>query len=813
MVSICRTISGIFIFILMRPSLKIIFTTCLIILTSSFIFGQKTIYGNLNIIPQPKSIELAEGIFRLNHKTKIIYDPQFHFSFDPFQIFKKLYEEKSGFPLMITDKSSEDDPRNKQDILVDMNQSIAEEDYILKISKENVRITSSTAQGAFYAFQTLRQIMSLDQLPKAHDQHRQWNLQASLITDGPRYSYRGLHLDVARHFQPVDFIKKYIDRISFYKMNTFHWHLTDDQGWRIEIKKYPKLQEIAAWRDETLVGHYSDFPVTYDGIKYGGFYTHEEIRDVVKYASERGVTIIPEIEMPGHAQAALAAYPELGCTPGPFKVAGTWGVFEDVFCPNEITFTFLENVLEEVMTLFPSKYIHIGGDECPKNRWNESAYCQQLMKKEGLKNASELQSYFIRRIENYVNSKGRQIIGWDEILDGGLAPNATVMSWRGKEGGIAAAKLGNDVIMTPGSPCYLDHYQADPAFEPVAIGGFNPIEKVYEFDPMPEGLSEKEQTHILGGQGNVWTEYIPTSSHVEYMAYPRAIALAEALWTPRTEKDWSHFYSKLTEHFVTLDSMKTNYSASVVQPQVILESHPEGLSLTWKSELDRPLQNIYITSDTLSHDWRLVDSGDTTWLRSPGKIFYKSETYTKAYKYSVSSEKNENHPKPKVSPVNGISYNPSKAIAASISSSSKPSERYPGRGGIKALTDGLRGNKFFNGQDWCAWDGDPVVIDIRFDTMTEIDSITMGILSSPQAWIYLPESVLVKATTDLETYQYIGTFDLSGTPAGRTDASLRLANTKVMALRLSILPLQKIPSGMPGAGHAAWAFIDEISIY
>ena len=796
----------------MRPSLKNIFTTCLIILTYSILHSQEKIYGHLNIIPQPKSITTEEGIFKLNRQTKIIYDPLFHFSFDPFVLFTTLFLEKSGYALQVDTEPDNHDPKIQHDILVDLDYSLGEEDYTIQVTKNNVLIRASAAQGVYYAFQTLRQIMNLDVVNKSISERRQWFITAMYLNDGPRYAYRGLHLDVARHFQPVDFIKKYIDLLSFYKMNTFHWHLTDDQGWRIEIKKYPKLQEIAAWRDETLVGHYSDFPVRYDGKKHGGFYTHEEIRDVVTYAKDRGVTIIPEIEMPGHAQAALAAYPELGCTPGPFQVAGTWGVFEVVFCPYEITFTFLENVLDEVISLFPSKYIHIGGDECPKNRWNESEYCQALMKKEGLKDAAELQSYFIRRIEKYVNSKGRQIIGWDEILDGGLAPNATVMSWRGKEGGIAAAKLGNDVIMTPGSPCYLDHYQADPAFEPIAIGGFNPIEKVYAFDPMPEGLSEKEQTHILGGQGNVWTEYIPTSSHVEYMAYPRAIALAEALWTPPAGKKWGHFFSRLTKHFATLDSMHVNYSPVVIQPQVILAGHPEGLALTWRSELNRPLQFIYIADDTSSNNWRLVDSGDTTLLTHPGKLYYKSETYTKAFKYS-GREKDDNVPKPKLSPIHVITYNPSKSKSADITSTPKPSERYPGREGISVLTDGLRGSKFFNGQEWCAWAGGRFVIDLKFDEPTSIDSLSLGILSSPQAWIYPPERVEVKGSTDLENYQDIGTFDLSGLPNGRSDASFKLTGTKVRAIRFSIEPLQEIPSGMPGAGHRAWSFIDEISIY
>ena len=324
-------------------------------------------------------------------------------------------------------------------------------------------------------------------------------------------------------------------------MNTFHWHLTEDQGWRIEIKKYPKLQEIAAFRKETLIGHYNDQPHQFDGKPYGGFYTQEQIKEVVAYAKTRQVTIIPEIEMPGHSQAAIAAYPELGCSGEQVEVATKWGVFDEVYCPKESTFKFLEDVIDEVVALFPGKYIHIGGDEAPKTNWKNCEYCQKLIKKEGLKDEHGLQSYFIARMEKYINTKGKQIIGWDEILEGGLAPNATVMSWRGTSGAVQAAKEGHDVILTPGSHCYFDHYQSENENEPLAIGGFLPLEKVYHFNPIPEGLTDKEATYVLGAQGNVWTEYMQTEKQVEYMAFPRAVALSEVLWSSPEHKNYSDF--------------------------------------------------------------------------------------------------------------------------------------------------------------------------------------------------------------------------------------------------------------------------------
>ncbi len=353
-------------------------------------------------------------------------------------------------------------------------------------------------------------------------------------------------------------MKKYIDLMSRFKLNTFHWHLTEDQGWRIEIKAYPKLTQIGAWRKETMVAKNFN-PYIGDGIPHGGFYTQDEIREVVAYAAERHITVVPEIEMPGHALAALAAYPELACTPGPFEVATTWGVFEDVFCPTETTFEFLEKVLDEVLELFPSKYIHIGGDEVPKRRWRESDEAQAIMRREGLKDEEELQSWFIRRIETFLNDRDRLLIGWDEILEGGLAPNAAVMSWRGEAGGIEAANDGHNVVMSPGFALYFDHYQAEPSKEPLAIGGFSPLDKVYAYEPVPAELDPSRTHHVMGAQANVWTEYMKTGEHVEYMVFPRLMALAERVWSPQQHRDFDAFLSRLKPQYRILDQLDVNY--------------------------------------------------------------------------------------------------------------------------------------------------------------------------------------------------------------------------------------------------------------
>ena len=416
---------------------------------------------------------------------------------------------------------------------------------------------------------------------------------ATEIQDAPRFPYRGMHLDVGRHFFGPDFVKRYIGMLARYKINRFHWHLTEDQGWRIEIERYPRLTQVAAWRSETHVGHARE-PYNGDGQRYGGFYTKDEIREIVAYAQERYVTIVPEIEMPGHSLAALAAYPELACTEGPFEVATTWGIFEDIYCPQEETFEFLEGVLTEVMELFPGEYIHIGGDEAPKARWEESPVAQAVIEREGLEDEDELQSWFIRRIERFLNANGRRLIGWDEILEGGLPPNAAVMSWRGTAGGIEAARQGHDVVMTPTSHLYFDYYQSeDRDQEPLAIGGYLPLERVYSFDPVSADLSSEEARHVLGAQGNVWTEYIETADHVEYMVFPRLFALAEVVWSSPESRSFDSFSQRLGWHLSRLDALGVGYRipdvSGLSQDRVVLEGRID-------LELSAPIGTIRYTT-------------------------------------------------------------------------------------------------------------------------------------------------------------------------------------------------------------------------
>ncbi|MDQ1087293.1 beta-N-acetylhexosaminidase [Siphonobacter sp. SORGH_AS_1065] len=495
------------------------------ILSAFLAAASLTSFGQ-SIIPQPVSLQQGSGKFQFTNQTQVVAStPE---AKRLAGLLNQYLKKRTGAELKIVSKA----PASNYIAFIEKT-GLPAEGYELKATPQSVQISGKDA-GLFYGLQSVMQLITGDAKPE---------IASVTIEDHPRFGYRGLMMDVGRHYMPLSFIKQMIDEMAMLKFNRFHWHLTEDQGWRLEIKKYPKLTQVGAYRDETLIGGYGDrMPQQFDGIKYGGFYTQDEAREVVKYAAERHITVIPEIELPGHATAALAAYPELGCTPGPFKVQTTWGVHKDVFCPKEETFQFLENVLTEVMDIFPSPYIHIGGDECPKDRWKESEFCQNLIKKENLKDEHGLQSYFIRRIEKFLNSKGRNIIGWDEILEGGLAPNATVMSWRGEEGGIAAAKENHDVIMSPNGYVYIDHYQSkDRKQEPLAIGGFLPLEKVYSYNPTPKELTAEQQKHIKGVQANLWTEYIPTAGKAQYMYFPRAMALAEVAWSPLNRKDFTEF--------------------------------------------------------------------------------------------------------------------------------------------------------------------------------------------------------------------------------------------------------------------------------
>ena len=526
---------------------KFLFIFLAILLLTSFAFAQS---NEINIVPKPNLIKRGEGYFGLNPQTIIVARTSNDRRLA--ELLNSYLKAHFGFSIKISPKSP--GQGNFVFITGGVDYVHANEGYSLDVEENQITLQAFDLAGRFYGLQSLIQLLPVK------SSGSNILIPVAEIEDSPRFRYRGMHLDVGRHFMPISFVKKYIDLMSQYKFNYFHWGLTQDQGWRVEIKKYPKLTEIGSKRKES-VKERNISPYIGDGVPVEGFYTQEEIKDVLAYAKSRYVTVIPEVNVPGHSAAALAAYPEFGCKQNyDYKVQTTWGIFKEVYCPTEASFKFLEDIFGEVIALFPdSPYIHIGADEVLKDHWKESAFVQELKTKENLKDEHEVQSYFVRRIEKFINSKGRKMIGWDEILEGGLAPNATVMSWRGMKGGIEAAKAKHDVIMTPTDFVYFDYGQGDPAYEPLSIGNYVPLEKVYSFDPLPKELTADESKYVIGGQANVWTEYIKTPSHAEYMAFPRMLALSESVWSKPETKNFADFSKRLAAHFPRLDKQNVNY--------------------------------------------------------------------------------------------------------------------------------------------------------------------------------------------------------------------------------------------------------------
>jgi len=517
-----------------------------------------TLDSGFAVIPRPAHLTPKAGTFTLTGATVITTDPA---SRALGAMLTDYLFPATGFRLAVRSSA----PAGVPAISIRLDTTLGtlgEEGYRLDVSRARVTIRAYRPAGAFYALQTLRQLLPPEIFRQAPVTGVAWVVPAVAIEDAPRFAWRGMHLDAARHFMPKEFVKKVIDLAALHKLNRFHWHLTDDQGWRIEIKQYPRLTQVGAWRRQTLVGRQDHDSTTwrFDGQPHGGFYTQDDIREIVAYARARFVTIVPEIEMPGHSQAAIAAYPELGNTGDTVPVWTRWGVDENILNPSDATIQFEQNVLSEVMGLFPGRWIHVGGDEAPKTQWKASPLAQGRIRDLGLKDEDELQSWFTRRMDEFLTAHGRTLVGWDEILQGGLAPNAVVMSWRGIDGGIIAARAGHDVVMAPGSHTYFDHYQsADTGNEPLAIGGFLPLDTVYAYDPVPAALAADEARHVLGAQGQVWTEYIPDPKRVEYMAFPRACALAEVLWTPVERKDYPDFRRRLAAHLARLAVLDVNY--------------------------------------------------------------------------------------------------------------------------------------------------------------------------------------------------------------------------------------------------------------
>lgn len=672
------------------------------------------------------------------------------------------------------------------------------EGYQIESNKDYIKITATTRAGMFYGMISVLQMMQ-------SNNDGSFSIPACEINDYPRFAWRGMLLDVCRHFFEKEFIKKYIDLLALHKMNVFHWHLTEDQGWRIEIKKYPLLTEIGAWRNGSMIGKYSDHVI--DNIKYGGFYTQDEISEIVKYAASRHITIVPEIEMPGHALAALAAYPMLSCTGGPFEVAKEWGVFEDVYCAgNENTFKFIEDVLTEVCALFPGKYIHIGGDECPKERWKVCPKCQKRMKDKGLKDENELQSYFMRRVEKFLNSKGKQMIGWDEILEGGLAPNAAVMSWRGEQGGIEAANQQHNVVMSPGAYCYFDHYQGEPDLEPIAIGGYTPVEKVYSYDPVPAELNDSLEKYIMGAQGNVWTEYMVDEKQVEYMALPRMSALAEVLWTPKEKKNEKDFTNRLIHHFDFLDKWNLNYSKSMYQ--VHMNTKPLENGILVEFQRTKGLGDI---------EYRFLGFDNKPYpFKINGIIFDEKITINPDDNRSNFIQLMDFHGIVEARIVNtNISTQQkiytSKANSAIISFSTRPSKYYNTIPEF-TLVNGIKADLPRRNNQWNAWSGEDVEITIDLLSKQKIHQVEIGYLLDISNWIWLPKEIILSSSTNGKKYKKVKVIDGETIQQNPRQLLTIFKKKRVRYVKITVKNPGKIPNGNPGAGEDSWLFFDEILI-
>jgi len=776
----------------MRKALKTIgyFLLAGVILTGC---DTKTpVEANYEVVPLPQNITKAEGeSFSLDGNTRIVYPAGNEAQKQTAEFLSEYINLSTGLNLKVTDEAADNSIILKADY-----QGEKPESYNLKVNNKQIIINGSDEAGTFYGVQTLRKSIPADATKNTVI------FPAVDIKDSPRFGYRGMMLDVGRHMFPAEFIKKYIDLLALHNTNRFHWHITDDQGWRIEIKKYPELTKIGSQRAQTVVGKNS---AKYDGTPYGGFYTQDEIKDIVAYAQKRFITIIPEVDLPGHMLAALATFPNLGCTGGPYVTCESWGVFEDVLCAgNEDTYTFLENVFAEVVELFPSEYIHVGGDECPKIRWQECPKCQAKIKELGLKGDAKhskedmLQSYVISRVEKFLNSKGRQIIGWDEILEGGLAPNATVMSWRGTEGGIAAAKLKHNAIMVPTSYLYFDYYQTDDLKdEPPGIGGYVPIEKVYSFDPVPKELTEEESKYIIGTQANLWTEYILDSKHVEYMVLPRMAALSEIQWVTPEKKDYEKFLPRLAKLMELYKKLDYNYATHI---------------MNIASKITDDLAKGIITVNLFTYDnaplYYTLDGSEPT---------EKSAKYEKPLEISSSAQIRaiaiRNGEKSKEYTV---SFGFNKATFKDIKLQNEPHKSYV-YGGAPVLVNGKKGGETFNNGDWLGFHKDDFIATIDLKEATEVSAVTIGTFISPASWVFGATEYIISVSEDDKNYKQV--FDEkypvidSENPDDRiVDLVAKFPAEKTRYVKVTAKVTNPIPDWHMGKGHPSFIFVDEIVI-
>lgn len=750
--------------------------------------------ANYSIVPLPRKIVLdAESEpFILNKSTKVYYVEHDNESLQLASFLSAYIKESVGIELQLTNK---DESKDIIKFEIDSTLNPNPDYYKLSVTANNIMIHGASGAGIFYGIQTLRKSLPADETNKV-------SLSAVEIEDYPQFSHRGALLDVSRHFYSADFIKKYIDVLALFNMNVFHWHLTDDQGWRIEIKKYPNLTKIGSQRSETAIDRHSE---EYDNTPYGGFYTQDEIKEVIEYARQRYITIIPEIDIPGHTLAVLTSYPELGCTGGPYQVGRGWGIFEDVLCAgNDSVFTFLDDVFTEVADLFPAKYIHIGGDECLKNRWMACPKCQARIKALGIRETKEhsageqLQSYFIHRVEEIINKKGKSIIGWDEILEGGIAPNATIMSWRGTEGGTYAANKGHDVIMTPESHVYLDYYQSSNVdSEPYTFGWLTNLEKVYSFDPIPAELPKDKQKHILGGQVNVWVEYIPTSKSVEYMLLPRMAALAETLWSYPQEKNYNDFVERMYRQSLLLDKLgyANNKQAYGVQAKYDYDTEKSEIKIILSTFDNAP---IYYTLDgteptqkSLKYSQPIVIAKSTNLKAVAIREDKPSEMFSKEFSFN-------------------------KATVKPIEFKNQPDNKYTFNSPI-TLVDGEKGYKnTYRTGSWLGFLGTDMVATIKLGEQVSISSVKLNQFINSRGGLLFARSIIIEVSDDGNFFRQVHHETLpilnEHIKPQVFDVEASFDTIKTNYIRITLEAIKELPSWHEKAGTKAYIMVDEIVV-
>lgn len=745
--------------------------------------------NDLNVIPRPQSLTMGKGSFRFTKETVFVSDISLTATA---RLFAEQFERASGIKLPIKKEAV---TTNYIALVVDT--SLPKEGYTLTVNPKEIIIKAGGYNGALYALETLRQL-----LPKEFESttpvKTDWAVPAVTIIDAPQYAWRGLMLDVSRHFFPKEYILKTLDRMAMLKLNTFHFHLVDNEGWRVEIKKYPKLTEIGAWRvdqedklwNERTPNSANAFanPATAPK-KYGGFYTQEDIKEIVAYASARGITVIPEIEMPAHAMSAIAAYPELSCHKRPIGVpSGAVWPITDIYCAGqEETFTFLEDVLTEVMELFPSKYIHVGGDEATHTEWEKCPKCQARMKDHHLKDVHQLQSYFIKRINDFLLSKGRTLVGWDEIMDGGLANNAVVMNWRGIEVGKKALEQGNPVVLT--SDCYIDNYQGLPDYEPQANGGYLPLKTLYHYSLEKENLSPVLQKNILGTQANLWAEHVGSTEHSEYMLFPRLLALAEISWTTDNLKNWDNFINRTQAFMKRLDVMKVNYARSMYQVVPTVENQKGNIFL----KLDCEVPNADIR-------YALGDTPIEKATKYHQPIALNRST---TFKATVFSGKATN-----TITTGEVTFH--KAIDKKVSYSPLYHKSYQGQGEA-TLTNIIRGTKNFHDGQWLGWLGDDVILTLDLGQTTEVREVRIGAMDAQASGIYFPVKFMVSLSNDGKNYRKVATHNEPCVVRGKAtlkDFVLKFSPTEARYIKLTLKNVKTPPKG-----GDAWLFIDEILVF